>query len=70
MDYLGRPFGCIPTLLAKADFITKVHPICALCGETAVHSHRIEGGKDLIEIGEADRYIPLCRSCFKEKRKK
>ena len=66
MDYLGRPFGSIPILMAKADFVSKVHAICVQCGDTALHSHRVEGGKKLIEIGETDKYIPLCRVCFRE----
>ena len=64
MDYLGRPFGSMPVLMAKADFVTKVHAICVQCGNTALHSHRIEGGSQLIEVGETDKYIPLCRRCF------
>ena len=64
MDYLGRPFGAIPILMAKADFVTKVHAICMHCGDTALHSHRIRGGKNLIEVGETKQYIPLCRTCF------
>ncbi len=28
MDYLGNPFGQMPNLLAKADYITKLHAIC------------------------------------------
>ena len=64
MDYLGRPFGTIPILMAKADFVTKVHAICMHCGDTALHSHRIMGGKNLIEVGETKQYIPLCRTCF------
>src|SRR6202008_1631167 len=31
MDYLGNPFGPMPSLLAKADFVTKVHAICVIC---------------------------------------
>ena len=64
MDYKGRPFGIMPTLLAQADFVTKVHAICLQCADTALYSHRIEGGNKLIEIGETDKYIPLCRACF------
>ena len=66
MDFLGRPFGVIPILMSKADFVTKVHAICVQCADTAIHSHRIEGGKKLIEVGETDKYIPLCRTCFAE----
>src|ERR1044072_4801633 len=32
MDYLGKPFGPVPQLLAIADYITKLHAICVHCG--------------------------------------
>lgn len=64
MDYLGKPFGCMPHLLAIADFVTKVHAICMTCGDLATHSHRIVKDDSLILLGEKDSYIPLCRSCF------
>ena len=64
MDYLGKPFGCMPHLLAIADFVTKVHAICMTCGDLATHSHRIVRNDSLILLGEKDSYIPLCRSCF------
>jgi len=64
MDYLGKPFGCMPHLLAIADFVTKVHAICMTCGDLATHSHRIVKDDSLILLGEKDSYIPLCRTCF------
>src|SRR5882672_4447002 len=35
MDYLGNPFGQMPSLLARADYITKLHAICVKCGNIA-----------------------------------
>jgi thymidine kinase len=40
MDYLGNPFGQMPNLLAKADYITKLHAICMKCGNIANISYR------------------------------
>ena len=40
MDYLGNPFGQMPVLLAKADYITKLHAICMKCGNIANISYR------------------------------
>ena len=40
MDYLGKPFGPMPQLLAIADFITKLHAICVQCGHLANVSYR------------------------------
>ncbi len=64
MDFKGKPFGPISALLSVAEYITKVHAICMKCGNLANHSHRLSQAKGLIELGEKDKYEPLCRSCF------
>ncbi|MEO6404416.1 MAG: thymidine kinase [Ferruginibacter sp.] len=63
MDYLGKPFGQMPNLLATADYITKLHAICMKCGNIANISYRkiSEGGQVL--LGEKDIYEPRCRAC-------
>lgn len=64
-DYLGRPFGIMPSLMAIAEYVTKVHAICAVCGNLANHSYRIvQADKNTILIGEKDKYEPRCRKCF------
>src|SRR6185503_14002125 len=40
MDYAGKPFGQMPFLLSKADYITKLHAICVKCGNIANYSYR------------------------------
>lgn len=64
MDYLGRPFGPMPNLLAIAEFVTKVHAICADTGNLANHSYRMTTSEDVVELGEKDKYIPLSRGAF------
>lgn len=66
MDYRGKPFGIIPTLLSIAEYVTKVHAICVKCGNLAYISHRIAASENLILLGETDTYEPLCRHCFNE----
>lgn len=66
MDFKGNPFGPIPSLLATAEYVTKVHAICMRCGNLANHSHRITGGSELVLLGEKDSYEALCRDCFYE----
>ncbi|MCB8994370.1 MAG: thymidine kinase [Bacteroidales bacterium] len=68
MDYLGRPFGPIPGLMATAEYVTKVHAICVRCGNLANHSHRTGLGDKLVVLGETDMYEPLCRFCFAKAR--
>ncbi len=69
MDYLGKPFGPIPTLLSIAEYVTKVHAICMICGELANYSHRTVAGESRILLGEQESYVPLCRHCFNQERK-
>ncbi len=64
MDYKGQPFGPMPALMAIAEYVTKVHAICIRCGNLAHYSHRISASQSLIELGEKDKYEPLCRSCY------
>jgi thymidine kinase len=63
-DYLGKPFGSMPALMALAEYVTKVHAICMRCGALANHSHRISSENNLVLLGEKDAYEPLCRDCF------
>jgi len=64
MDFLGRPFGPIPSLLAKAEYITKVHAICVRCGALANHSYRLVESDTKVLLGEKESYEPRCRECF------
>jgi thymidine kinase len=70
MDYRGNPFGPMPALMAIAEFVTKVHPICIKCGAIAVYSHRITKEKKTVLVGERESYEPLCRKCYNESQKK
>ena len=70
MDYMGKPFGPMPQLLAIADYITKLHAICVICGNMASFSYRkIAGGSQLL-LGEKDEYMPLCRMHYFDEMKK
>jgi thymidine kinase len=64
MDFKGRPFGPIPSLLAVAEYITKVHAICPHCGNLATHSYRLTNEQDTVLLGEKDHYEPRCRVCY------
>lgn len=67
MDYLGKPFGQMPYLLAKADYITKLHAICVKCGNIASYSYRKTAHPQRILLGETDSYEPRCRKCYHDK---
>lgn len=63
-DFLGKPFGPMPALMAVAEDIQKVHAICVKCGSPAQHSHRLSKNDQLVVLGETDIYEPLCRHCY------
>lgn len=64
MDYLGKPFGCMPQLMAIGEYVTKVHAICMVCGEVASHSYRLSPSSERVLLGETDLYEARCRRCF------
>ena len=64
MDFQGKPFGQMPMLLAKADYITKLHAICMKCGNIANYSYRKIPNEDRIMLGEKNVYEARCRRCY------
>lgn len=64
MDYMGRPFGPMPHLLAIAEFVTKVHAICVQTGNLANYSYRHVPGDSVVQLGEKESYVPLSRMAF------
>ena len=64
MDYEGKPFGPMPFLLAVAEFVTKVHAICAQTGELASFSFRLADDKSKVLLGEKDAYEARSRKAF------
>ncbi|MFT6000668.1 MAG: thymidine kinase [Neolewinella sp.] len=64
MDFRGEPFGPIGSLLAVAEYITKVHAICSHCGNLASHSYRLTPDQDTVVLGETDLYEARCRRCY------
>lgn len=65
MDFRGEPFGPICSLLAVAEYITKVHAICSHCGNLATHSYRLTSEQDTVVLGEKDLYEARCRRCYR-----
>ncbi|HTL12670.1 MAG TPA: thymidine kinase [Bdellovibrionota bacterium] len=64
MDFRGRPFGPMPSLMAVAEDVTKLSAICVVCGEAASRSQRlIYEAKDQVLVGAADLYEARCRTC-------
>jgi thymidine kinase len=63
-DYLGKPFEPMPQLLAIAEYITKTHAICMVCGNPANHTQRLVASDDRVLLGAQGMYEARCRRCF------
>jgi thymidine kinase len=70
MDYEGKPFGPMPNLLAVAEFVTKVHAICAQTGDLASFSFRLTDHESQVMLGEKTEYEARSRRAFNEGMKK
>jgi thymidine kinase len=66
MDFEGKPFGPMPNLLAVAEFVTKVHAICAQTGELASFSFRLSENDQQVMLGEQGQYEARSRKAFFE----
>ncbi len=64
MDFQKNPFGPMPAILAKADYVTKLHAICVQCGDIANYSYRKSASDEQVLLGELDIYEPRCRTCY------
>lgn len=63
-DYLGESFGCMPHLMAAAEYVTKLHAICVVCGEVACRTFRTSFSDSQALLGHTDHYEARCRRCF------
>lgn len=68
-DFRGEPFGVMPELLTRAEFVTKLTAVCARCGAPATRTQRLVDGKPasftdpIVLVGVVDHYEPRCRHC-------
>jgi thymidine kinase len=66
-DFRGEPFGPIPTLMAQAERVDKLHAICMVCAEQASRTQRLLDGKPanyndpVVVIGASELYEARCR---------
>ncbi len=63
-DYLGKPFGPMPHLMAIAEYVTKLHAVCSRCGREASRSQRVVAAESQLFVGGAADYEARCRVCF------
>jgi thymidine kinase len=63
-DYMGRPFGPMPQLMAVAEYVTKLQAVCSQCGAAACRSQRLIAREGQLFVGGAAEYEARCRRCF------
>jgi thymidine kinase len=74
-DFRGEPFGPMPSLLAVAEIVDKLHAICIGCGDPACRNQRFVDGKPahydspVIQVGGQESYEARCRHCHEVPRK-
>mgnify|MGYP001552912804 FL=1 len=67
MDFRGEPFGSMPDLLTKAEYVSKLQAICMVCGEPASRTQRLVNGNPafyddpVVIVGAAEMYEARCR---------
>jgi thymidine kinase len=66
LDFLGRPFGPTPVLMAMATKgPTLLRAICQRCGSgNGLRSQRIIPSTETILVGDTDKYEARCIDCF------
>lgn len=68
-DFRGEPFGVMPELLARAEYVTKLDAICQVCGAPATRTQRLINGvparydDPIILVGAKEQYEARCRHC-------
>lgn len=74
-DFRGEPFGIMPDLITKAEFVQKLTAICSICGTPATRTQRLindepaDYNDPIILVGAVEAYEPRCRHCHEVKNK-
>ena len=63
LDFAGRPFAIMPSLMARAEFVQKLNAICMVCGAAASRSQRLVRSGGQVLVGAAEAYEARCRHC-------
>jgi len=64
MDSDRQSFGPMPHLMAIADQVLKLHAVCEVCYQPAVHSFANFWKTGQIAVGDKE-YVATCRACLK-----
>jgi thymidine kinase len=68
-DFRRLPFGPMPELLTRAEFVDKLQAVCHRCGGPATTTQRLVGGRpapysgETVVVGAEEQYEARCRDC-------
>lgn len=60
-----KPFGSVLQLIPMAEKVTKLSAVCMICYKDAAFSKRLGAELEIEVIGGADKYVSVCRACFR-----
>lgn len=72
-DFRGEPFGVMPELLVRSEFVTKLNAVCVKCGAPATRTQRLVNGSPadyndpIVLVGARESYEARCRHCHEVK---
>ena len=64
LDYKRRPFGPVPALMGRAEYVTKSLAVCHRCGGPGMYTQRVTQSDDLVVLGAEGAYEARCRRCY------
>ena len=64
LDFMRRPFEPIPTLMSRAEYVTKSLAVCHRCGGAGMYTQRVIESDELVVLGAAGAYEARCRRCY------
>jgi thymidine kinase len=68
-DFKGNKFGNASDLIPICDEIVRLQAYCSICAENkkcrvAIYSKKITNNENTIEIGGSEKYFPVCREHY------
>ena len=57
-------FGAIPTLMTRAEYVSKMLSVCHRCGGPGMFTQRVIDSDELVVLGATDAYESRCRYCY------
>ena len=64
LDFMRRPFEPIPTLMTRAEYVTKSLAVCHRCGGAGMYTQRVIESDELVVLGAEGAYEARCRQCY------